>query len=278
MKIKSKFTIWPTLAALALGMFATPVIGQQQDTSLTQAQRAHQIIGKQVMSSDNQKIGTLDEMVVDLESGHILYAVVGASNGKIAVAPGVFTQTTGPSLMVNETKAKLDAAPQFTSTIAQPNQMGQASFVAQVCQYYGQPAWWQGSAPVNQGSFHNVHRLTQLSGTQVKDVNNTPLGKVSTEIVDLPAGRILFVILAPASRLNLDSNLYALPPDALTLASNQKTLVSNLNQQQLASAPHFTNSSWPNFADPAYASQIYQHYGKQAWFQGGASQVQPTGR
>ena len=112
----------------------------------------------------------------------------------------------------------------------------------------------------------------------VEDINNQNIGKISNVVVDMPSGRMLYAVFSPASSLNLGNNLYAMPSDAFTLSSDQKHLVTNINHQKLAAAPHFPNNQWPSLTDPTFASQVYQYYGKQAWFTGGTSNYQPTGR
>jgi hypothetical protein len=192
--------------------------------------------------------------------------------------PQAIGQTAGNILRANVDKQKIESAPQFTSDLDKPDQLGQASFVYRVYQYFGANPWWQGSAPAGQGSFHNVHKLNQLIGMNVEDVNNQTIGKTSNVVVDMPSGRLLYVVFAPASNLNLGNNLYAMPSDAFTLGSDQKHLVTNIDRQKLASAPHFDKSNWPSLNDPTFASQVYQYYGKQAWFNSGAGNYQPTGR
>ena len=112
---------------------------------------------------------------------------------------------------------------------------------------------------------------------KVKNVGNEDLGKVDNLMLDLPAGRVVFAILNPDSSLNLGNNYYALPPNALTLSSDQKNLVSDLNKDKLASAPHFAKNQWENLSDPSFASKVYQYYGKQAYFETGGA-LRPTGR
>ncbi|HZR17553.1 MAG TPA: PRC-barrel domain-containing protein [Verrucomicrobiae bacterium] len=245
---------------------------------LASAERAANLYGRQLIGSDNQPIGKIDNVVVDLESEHILYVVVGTSKGKVAVPPQVIGQTTGNTIRANVTAQKVAGAPQFTSDLDKPDQLGQASFVYRVAQYFGATPWWQGSGPANQGSFHNVHKLNQLIGMSVEDVNNQTIGKISNVIVDLPKGRILYVVFEPASSLNLGNNLYAMPSDGFTLGSDQKHLVTGIDRQKLAAAPHFDKNNWPNVTDPSFASQVYQYYGKQAYFNAGGGNYQPTGR
>jgi sporulation protein YlmC with PRC-barrel domain len=245
---------------------------------LAHAERAANLFGREIITSDNQKAGKVDNVILDLESEHILYVVVGASRGKVAVIPQVFGGSTSNTLRAKVTKQKIDSAPQFTSDVDKPNEIGKAGFAYNVYQYFAVTPWWQGSAPANQGSFHNVHKLNQLIGTAVEDVNNQTIGKISNVVLDMPSGRLLYTVFSPASTSNLGSDLYAMPPDAFTLAGDGKHLVTNIDRQKLALAPHFTKNNWPNLTDAAFASQVYQYYGKQAWFNRNAAGYQPTGR
>ncbi len=264
------------VATLVLGSLAAcPALAQ---SSLGKLEPANQVYGKEVMSSDNQKVGELNNLIVDFESGRILYATVGAAKGTVGVPPQIFTKTpssTAKNVQANVTKQKIDGAPQF-SAYDKEGSLGSAQYVDQVYTYFGQSPWWQGSQPANVGSFHNVHKVNKAIGMTVEDVNNNKIATVNNVIVDLPSGRVAYVILQPDSSLQLGNNLYALPPQALTLSADQKNLVSNIDKAKLASAPHFDKSKWPNLSDPTFASQVYQYYGKQAYFSTG--NMAPTGR
>jgi sporulation protein YlmC with PRC-barrel domain len=283
MKTHTQTTVWGAVAAVGLTLSTLPLNAQSNAPSasgagsLSRAERAAKLFNRDVMTSDNQKLGKVANVVLDLESGHILYLVVNGSKGKVAVPPQIFGHSTSNTIVAKVDKQKIDNAPQFTSNINKPGELSKADFVAQVYQYFGQSPWWQGGAPATAGVFHNVHKLNDLLGMKVQNVNNQPIGSVSHLVVDLPAGQILYVVLTPDSSLKLGDNLYTLPPEAFTLGADQKSLVSNIDQQKLAAAPHFPNGQWPNLTDPALASQVYQYYGKQAWFQTGGA-IQPTGR
>ncbi len=254
---------------------AAPRATQARQLTLTQANRD---IGRTVVTADNKNAGRIDDLVVDFTTGHILYAVVGTAQGAVAVAPGVFTQVTSATARVNITQQKLDAAPKFTSTVAQPGQIDRAGFVSQVYQYFGQYAWWQGANPASVGTFHNVHRASQMKGMKIENVDNTRIGAVNRLVVNLHAGQLVYVIMAPAARLKLGANLFVLPPQAISWNAAQNSLVSNLNRQKLAASPHFPLTQWPaNLSSTTYAMQVYQYYGKQPNFQT-SGVMQPTGR
>jgi sporulation protein YlmC with PRC-barrel domain len=250
------------------------------DRMLGPVERANKLIGKTVYSSDNEKVGKLDNLVIDLESGRILYAIVGTGTLGIgghdyAVAPGVFSEAKGENLHMSVDKSKFTGAPEFSSNTDKPDQLGQASFISQVYQYFGQPAWWQGgNTATDIGSFHNVHKAKDVIGMKVKNVENADIGKVDNVIVNLTAGRVPYVILNPDSSLNLGGNYFALPPNALTWNADQKYLVSDLTKDKLAAAPHFGKEQWQSLSDPAFGAKVYGYFGKQAYFESG---LQPTG-
>ncbi len=270
--IKTNLYVMTTVLAGTLSLASAAA---QNNANIGRLDVANEVYGKPVMSSDNQKVGNLNNLVIDLESGRILYGTVATSKGTVGVAPEVFAQTPGPkenSVKANVTKQKLEGAPQFKDNNT-PEGLGQASYISQVYQYFGQSPWWQGSQPANVGAFHNVHKASQALGMTIENVNNQPIGKVNNIVVDLPAGRIAYVVITPDSSLGLGNNLYALPPEALTLSSDHKNLVSNIDKTKLASAPHFATNKWPNVSDRTFASQVYQYFGKQPYFS-----AQPTGR
>ena len=249
------------------------------DKRINDPERENKLIGKTVLSSDNQKLGKIENIIVDLESGRVLYAVVGsggilgAGEKKFAVAPREFSETQGSDAHLNVDKAKLQAAPEFTKDISKDGELGKAEYVSSVYQYYGEHPWWEGKASATAGSFNNVHKADDLVGMKVRNVSNEEVGKVANVIIDLPAGRVLYVIFAPDRNMDAGDNLYAFPPNAFTLGGDQKTLVTDINKERLAGAPHFTKNNWPNLADSTWATQVYQYHGKQAYFSTG---MQPT--
>jgi sporulation protein YlmC with PRC-barrel domain len=255
------------------------------DRDFGQIERWNKLKGREVLGTDNQKLGKLEDTVVDLESGHILYAIVGsggilgAGEKKYALAPGAFTEMSGNDLRFNGDKAKLNGAPEFTKDIDKDGERSKADFVNKVYQHCGQTAWWQGpNAPASAGQFNNVHKTSSLIGKNIKNVNDEAMGEVDNVMLNLPAGRVPFLILEPSPALSLGNNLYALPPNAFTMNKDGKSLTSDISKEKLAGAPHFDKNNWAQTSDPAWAAQVYQYYGKQAYFDTTGSKLQPTGR
>lgn len=251
-------------------------------SDLKSLERSSRLIGSTVQTSDKERAGQIKDIVADLESGRVLYAVVSTSRipglgDDLALPPGVFTDSNGDTVHLNISRDALKDAPKFTSDMDRPEQLGQASFVYQVHQKFNQSAWWQGANAPDTGKFNNVHKLSALSGMNVKNVSDQPVGEVNNVMVDLPAGRVAFIVLTPDKDLDLGNNYFALPPNALTLSSDQKTLVSNVDREKLSNSPSFSRNEWSKLSDRSFASSVYQHYGKQAYFDSGST-LAPTGR
>jgi len=109
-------------------------------------------------------------------------------------------------------------------------------------------------------------------------VNNAQqdIGKIETIVLNVPAGREMYAVLAPASDMNLGNDYYAIPPKSLKLSTDQKTLVADVTREKLSNAPHFAKDDWSHLSDTAWAHKVYEYYGQPASFQ--TRDIQPTGR
>lgn len=312
MKTTRQLVRWGTVATLGLAMASLPVYAADQSSGakdherttssdyrsttdmqshkmLGQVERANKLIGKEVLSSDNQKVGKLENFIVDLDSGKILYAVVGsggvlgAGEKKFAVAPKAFNEPQNDNITLKVDKARLQGAPQFTSQISKDEEIGKASFVNQVHQYFAEGisdrASTAASSAISSGTteYKSVFKVNDLIGMKIKNSSDADLGKVDNVAVDLPNGHIPYVILSPASSLKLGDDYFALPPNSLMTATDRKYLTTDLTKEKLEGAPRFTKNDWANLSKRTWASQVYRYYGKPAYFDTG-SRMQPTGR
>ena len=237
---------------------------------------AQKLIGREVHTLQNEKFGKLDDLVVDLESGRILYGVVSMQNGKVGVPPQIFSQMAeNQPLMVHADKQKLTSAPRFTTDLE--NNLAAVNFATEVYHHFGQASWWEGAAqPTGRTTFGNVHKAKTLTGVTVKDSANQTLGNVNNIIVDLPDGRLSYVLLSLSGVPEAAQFLYPLPPNALTAGSDAKTLVTGLDRQKLQSGPKVPKNNLQQLSDLTFAASVYDHYGKQPYWNSGAGS--PTGR
>jgi sporulation protein YlmC with PRC-barrel domain len=87
------------------------------------ANRASSLIGMDVRNTQNEKLGEIKDLVLDLHSGKVAYAVLsvggflGIGEKYIAIPAGAFTATPDESgLVLNADKAKIQNAPGFAKS------------------------------------------------------------------------------------------------------------------------------------------------------------------
>jgi sporulation protein YlmC with PRC-barrel domain len=265
-----RISIFSITAAAGL-LLALPAARAADSKQFGKIDSAKKLIGRAVDTTQGEKIGDLKDMIVDLESGRVLYGVVsaggflGIGDELTAVPPAAFTSSAQDKLTMNIDKEKLKAAPRFTKD--QESKLGDAEFAKQVYQAFGQTLEWQ-------GAFNNVHKASEVIGMNVKDVSDQKIGDIKDLGVDLPAGRVAFAILGTGGVLGAGEKQYALPPNAFTLAADQKSLATGIDKEKLASAPQF-NNNWNQLSDRRFAARVYQHWGKQPYWD---VNLAPTGR
>jgi hyperosmotically inducible periplasmic protein len=111
-----------------------------------------------------------------------------------------------------------------------------------------------------------IQKASKLMGAPVKNLQDEKLGKVENLIVDLPAGRIVAVIISSGGYLGIDNELSAVPPTALRFNAGHDTLQLDTSKEMLANSPHFKAGEWPDFNQPSYAGGVYHAYKVEPYF------------
>jgi sporulation protein YlmC with PRC-barrel domain len=294
-----------------------------RDHQLGSALQANAVIGRDVVGQNGNPVGKIEDAIVDLESGRILFMVVdleGGVNKLVAVPPTLFALDAGdrqaarrnqerdedrPGLRLgNEDKDEgerpgrrigqaiqnrrplgirvdqdaVKGAPSFGQE--QVESMANAAFVDKVYRHFNQPTWWAGEQGSAAGEFKHVRRLSKLNNFSVRDVSNANLGKIETAVLDLRAGRVLFVMLDPAQRISGQKELIPIPPMAVTKGSEKGMLTLSADKEKLNSAPSVDRANLrpqdvQRIDDPQFVKRVYDHFGKQVWFD--ANALSPTG-
>src|SRR5215207_6990000 len=135
-----KRTFVLSIAAVAAALLACNVAHAAD--KLGKIDSAKKLIGREIQTTQNQKAGELKDLVVDLESGRVLYGVIsaggfaGIGDELTAVPTSAFTSATDASLTIDADKEKLKNAPRFTKD--HEAKLGDAQYVKQAHQHFGQ--------------------------------------------------------------------------------------------------------------------------------------------
>ena len=107
----------------------------------------------------------------------------------------------------------------------------------------------------------NLMSASSLSGEDVKNTQGESLGDVKDIMLDTENNRVAYYVLSFGGLFGLGDKLFAIPPEAMKLNTNDNCFILNIDKDRLKEAEGFNKDKWPNMADPTFRSNLYQHYG-----------------
>jgi sporulation protein YlmC with PRC-barrel domain len=268
-------------------------------------EKASSIIGREVKNNQNEKLGKVDNLAIDLESGRVVGVLLsvggmlGVGDHMVAVPPQALRDDPARKVAYLDTdKERLKAAPKFDTS--NWTDAWESNHVTAVYRYYGQEPYFtrqDGVAPIrpadpsNTRSVRNpdgtwtedrdpnrtdskfrksglgfIQKASKVMGAPVRNQQNEKLGKVEDLVVDMAAGRVVTVIVSSGGFAGIGDELSAVPPMAFHFNSNRDALELNVSKETLTSAPHFKSSQWPDFAEPTYTERTYRAYNVEPYF------------
>ncbi len=99
-----------------------------------------------------------------------------------------------------------------------------------------------------------------LSGDEVKNADGEKLGHVKDIMIDTENNSVAYYVLSFGGLLGMGDKLFAIPPEAVALNTQEKCLTLNVEKKQLENAKGFHKDKWPNMADPAFRNSLYKYY------------------
>jgi uncharacterized protein YrrD len=271
----------------------------QHQTRLNEAAKATEVIGRPVKNAQGQKLGKVEDLFVDVESGRIVQVILssggfgGLGDTLTAVPPGALRcDAAHKILLLDADKEKLHGAPKFE--MSQWAEYDDSDHLSKVYSYFGQenafkfiqttdevPAAQRtadsspnttatrkanGTCMIPASRLSQLQKGSKLMGVPVKNLQDETLGKVENVLVDLPAGRMVAVIVSSGGFLGMGDELSAIPPTALRFTADRDALQIDASKEMLSNAPHFKSDQWPDFAQPSYAAGVYSAYHVQPYF------------
>ncbi len=100
-----------------------------------------------------------------------------------------------------------------------------------------------------------------LSGNDVYNQKGEDLGDIKEIMLDMRSGKVSYAVLSFGGFLGMGEKLFAVPWGALTLDTENKRFVLNVDKERLKNAPGFDQEKWPNMADQAWSNEIHTYYG-----------------
>ena len=272
---------------------------------LNGAAKASDVIGLVVKNYKDEKLGRVEELAVDLESGRIVQVILssggflGIGETLIAVPPSALHyDATNKVVHLNSDAAKLKDAPKFDD--AKWAEYSDSEHLSAVYTYHGEESAFRfvhksdaaaaaDAAAVKVGRdaggawdkdrvrsrslfmipterLSHLQKAGKLMGTSVKNLQDEKLGKVENLLIDLSSGRVVAVVISSGGFIGIGDELSAVPPNALRFSSDRAALQLDASKEMLAASPHFKANEWPDFSQPDYAGGIYRAYKVEPYF------------
>ncbi|MEN0037930.1 MAG: PRC-barrel domain-containing protein [Cellvibrio sp.] len=102
-----------------------------------------------------------------------------------------------------------------------------------------------------------------LNGNDVYNREGDSLGDIKEIMLDVASGKISYAVLSFGTFLGLGGKLFAVPWSALTLDTENKRFILDVNKERLKNAPGFDKDDWPDMADETWAKNVHSYYGRQ---------------
>lgn len=236
-------------------------------------QKATDMMGKVVKNASDENLGKIEDIVVDANSGRILYGVL-SFGGFMGMGDKLFAipwesldlPDHAKSFVLNVSKERLKSAEGFDKR-NWPNFADEA-WATKTHKYYEQTPYWQASdanrttdansRPNNRDRWYQHatvwQKCSDLCGKDIHNLQNDDIGRISDCLIDPDGGRILYGVLANTGKR------YAIPWGAMTLSSDGKNFQINLSKEQLKNAPTLEGDTWPNVTSERWATDTHRFY------------------
>jgi sporulation protein YlmC with PRC-barrel domain len=102
-----------------------------------------------------------------------------------------------------------------------------------------------------------INKASGLTGMEVKNHLGENLGEIQDLVLDLPSGRISYVVLSVGGFLGVGEKYIAIPPSVFTVAPGGEKVVLHADKSRIQGAPGFVKTSWPDVNNPNFAGLAY---------------------
>ena len=259
---------------------------------LNGAAKASDIIGMVVKNNQDEKLGKVEDLAIDVESGRIVQVILstgGFTSGALTAVPAtaLHHDVANKVLHLDIDKKKLENAPKFEMSNWSEN--SSTNHLSEIYGYYGQDSSLgfvqsdeavpelDHNADADRHSYNResripvsrlgqVQKASKLIGMPVKNVQDEKLGKVDNLLLDMTSGRVVAVVISSGGFLGIGDELSAVPPVALRFATDREGLQLDTTKEMLGKAPHFKTGEWPDFGQPEYVEGVYRAYSVDPYF------------
>jgi sporulation protein YlmC with PRC-barrel domain len=246
--------------------------------------RSSDVIGMNVYNHQNQKLGDIDDIVLDGSTNRVSYVVL-SRGGVLGIGDKLFAipwsaleyrHLEPKKLFLNMDDNTLKNAPGFDKK-TWPD-MADATFRESLTTFYGNQIKERTTAlgrdatitdttvtgdkvgPEKKGLLW-ARRVSAIKNADVKNPAGEKLGDIEDLVLDVNNQKVRYAVLSHGGILGIGDKLFAIPMSSLQTDANKQEFVLNISKDHLKNAPGFNKQEWPNFADAQFQSNVDRYYG-----------------
>jgi len=218
-------------------------------------QRATLLLHKKVEDRSFGGVGKLTDLILNLPSGQVVAGVVGSSptSRQTLVPAQAFWVVDKNEIVLRVTRRTFRRAPAFEPAVyGCPPEPGS---VVQAFGYFHEepPALASGAAA---GSVC----ATTLIGSPLLSNSNATLAHVQDVMLDVPRGRVVYLVVEPLAGEGAPADLYVVPPAAVKREPTGALSLA-LGQADFLAGPRFQRTFWSAVNFPELGMAVNEHYG-----------------
>lgn len=312
-------SIFFTLATTAMLVIANPLHAQTEQVEEAEAMAplplrlqvtsADEIVGEELESSDDEDLGEIEYLLINLQSGNVGYALVGKgdfiefSEELVAVPWSAIQMVDDDDLQIDITEEQFEQAP--TITEERIAELTEPAVITQVYEYFAQPTaddtapgaeQGEGDAPqqaqteaTGDQPYVMVGReivtmvmppammpADNITGTDVETAGGEEVGEVDKLMIDVAHGQVAYVLLTQGGFLGFGEEWIPVPLGALQWSVEEENLVLNVAEEQLQKLEGLPKEDLPSQVRVDHLQTLYENYGIEPYWQRMASQQQSS--
>ena len=219
-----------------------------------------ELIGAEVRNYQDEKLGRISAIAVDLSNARLVEVVVVGRGGLFgigakttAVPPRALTIDKASRVVRLEiSRARFDSVPKFDPS-------NRPEKVAEYYRYFGLKPWFflegetvQPNAEILKLGY--VERTNRLVGLPISNPDGDYIGRIEGLVMDLPKGQVVHVIVKTDPE---SSPRRIIQPRALKFNAAKTTLILDNNYVEMDGEPHFkwTDGRRSNFHQESYVNR-----------------------
>ena len=105
--------------------------------------------------------------------------------------------------------------------------------------------------------YRRVLSASTLTKDSVRNRLNEEVGSIKEIMIDVPSGRVAYVVLSVGGFLGMGERLFAIPWESLVLDEDRKCFILDVDKSRLENAPGFDKSNWPDMTETSWGDGVH---------------------